>query len=34
MHARAFYLRAGYYDDGEPLWDAGILHQPMTKRLA
>ena len=34
MHARAFYLRAGYRDDGEPLWDAGILHQPMTKRLA
>ncbi len=34
MHAREFYLRAGYYDDGEPLWDAGILHQPMTKRLA
>ena len=33
MHARAFYLRAGYYDDGEPLWDAGILHQPMTKQL-
>ena len=33
MHARAFYLRAGYFDDGEALWDAGILHQPMTKRL-
>jgi predicted GNAT family N-acyltransferase len=34
MHARAFYLRAGYVDDGEPLWDAGILHQPMTKILS
>ncbi len=33
MHARGFYLRAGYVDDGEPLWDAGILHQPMTARL-
>ncbi len=34
MHARAFYLRAGYVDDGEPLWDAGILHQPMSKILS
>lgn len=32
-HARGFYARAGYVDDGESLWDAGILHQPMTKRL-
>ena len=34
MHAREFYLRAGYLDDGEPMWDAGILHRPMSKRLA
>jgi predicted GNAT family N-acyltransferase len=31
VHAREFYLRAGYTDDGERLWDAGIDHQPMTK---
>jgi predicted GNAT family N-acyltransferase len=34
MHARGFYLRAGYRDDGDPLWEAGILHQPMSKSLA
>jgi hypothetical protein len=28
-----FYRRAGFQDDGEPLWDAGILHQPMSKQL-
>lgn len=33
VHVRDFYLRAGYGDDGERLWDAGILHQPMSKRL-
>jgi predicted GNAT family N-acyltransferase len=33
-HARAFYAKAGFYDDGEPLWDAGILHQPMSLKLA
>ena len=33
MRARAFYLRAGYVDDGAQLWDAAILHQPMTVAL-
>jgi predicted GNAT family N-acyltransferase len=28
-----FYRKAGFEDDGEPLWDAGILHQPMVKQL-
>ena len=32
--ARGFYAKAGFTDDGEPLWDAGILHQPMQKWLA
>lgn len=32
-HARGFYLKAGFLDDGEPLWDAGILHQPMSLEL-
>ncbi len=30
QHAREFYARAGFVDDGEMLWDAGISHQPMT----
>ncbi len=34
VHAREFYRRAGFTDDGTPLWDAGILHQPMSKALA
>jgi len=33
-HARGFYLKAGFRDDGEALWDAGILHQPMSLELA
>jgi predicted GNAT family N-acyltransferase len=32
-HARGFYAKAGFHDDGEPLWDAGILHQPMSLEL-
>ncbi len=32
-HARGFYAKAGFSDDGEPLWDAGILHQPMSLEL-
>lgn len=34
MHARGFYLGAGFCDDGPPMWDAGIVHQPMRKALA
>lgn len=34
LQAREFYAKAGFEDDGEPLWDAGILHRPMSKRLA
>lgn len=34
VHARDFYAKAGFEDDGETLWDAGILHQPMTLVLA
>jgi predicted GNAT family N-acyltransferase len=30
VHARDFYVKAGFSDDGPPLVDAGILHQPMT----
>lgn len=33
-HASAFYRKAGFYDDGEELWDAGIRHQPMSRELA
>lgn len=33
VHAAAFYHRAGFIDDGEQLWDAGILHQPMSREL-
>ena len=32
-HACAFYRKAGFYNDGAPLWDAGIEHQPMTLAL-
>jgi predicted GNAT family N-acyltransferase len=30
VHAREFYVKAGFKDDGDRMWDAGILHQPMT----
>jgi predicted GNAT family N-acyltransferase len=33
VHAIGFYHRAGYREDGERLWDAGILHQPMSREL-
>ncbi len=33
-HATGFYRKAGFVQDGEALWDAGILHMPMTLRLA
>jgi len=33
QHARAFYARAGFVDDGETLWDAGISHQPMSLEI-
>ena len=33
LHAHQFYRKAGFSDDGETLWDAGILHQPMTLHL-
>jgi predicted GNAT family N-acyltransferase len=33
VHAREFYLKSGFSDDGETLWDAGILHQPMSLEL-
>jgi predicted GNAT family N-acyltransferase len=31
--AAGFYRKAGFCDDGEAHWDAGILHQPMRKAL-
>ncbi len=34
VHAREFYVKSGFFDDGEQLWDAGILHQPMSRELA
>jgi predicted GNAT family N-acyltransferase len=34
VHAVAFYERAGFAAAGEPIWEAGILHQPMCRRLA
>ncbi len=33
VRAREFYLRAGFQDDGCPLWDGPILHQPMAKTI-
>jgi predicted GNAT family N-acyltransferase len=33
VSARDFYVKSGFHDDGEPLWDAGILHQPMSLSL-
>jgi predicted GNAT family N-acyltransferase len=32
-HAAEFYRKAGFFDDGATLWDAGILHQPMSRTL-
>ncbi len=32
-HAAAFYRKFGFSDDGEQHWDAGILHQPMSRPL-
>jgi predicted GNAT family N-acyltransferase len=34
VHALAFYESAGFVAAGEPMWEAGILHQPMCRRLA
>lgn len=28
-----FYRKWGFRDDGAQFWDAGILHQPMSKQL-
>ena len=33
VQAAGFYRRAGFADDGPALWDAGILHQPMAKKI-
>ncbi|HMD02708.1 MAG TPA: GNAT family N-acetyltransferase [Candidatus Baltobacteraceae bacterium] len=33
VHAAGFYREAGFNDDGPELWDAGILHQPMAKKI-
>jgi len=33
VHAAGFYRDAGFGDDGPELWDAGILHQPMSKKI-
>jgi predicted GNAT family N-acyltransferase len=33
LHARDFYAKHGFVDDGPQLWDAGILHQPMSLNL-
>jgi predicted GNAT family N-acyltransferase len=30
LHAREFYRRAGFADDGELVSDAGVPHQPMV----
>ena len=32
-HATAFYRKFGFSDDGGQHWDAGILHQPMSRSL-
>jgi predicted GNAT family N-acyltransferase len=32
-HARGFYLKKGFYDDGEPVIDAGAEHLPMSADL-
>jgi ElaA protein len=31
--ATEFYRKFGFADDGERHWDAGILHQPMSRAL-
>lgn len=31
--ALEFYRKAGFREDGDRLWDAGILHQPMSRQL-
>ena len=33
-HATEFYRKAGFSDDGAEMWDAGIRHQPMSRKLA
>jgi predicted GNAT family N-acyltransferase len=33
VEAVPFYARAGFEPTGEEVWDAGMLHQPMEKRL-
>jgi len=33
LHARHFYLAAGFEDDGALFWDGGIEHRPMSKPL-
>ncbi len=33
VQAAGFYRLAGFADDGAALWDAGILHQPMVKKI-
>ncbi len=33
-HAADFYYKAGFFDDGDLMLDAGILHRPMSKMLA
>ncbi len=33
-HATEFYRKAGFYDDGAEMWDAGIRHRPMSRKLA
>jgi predicted GNAT family N-acyltransferase len=34
VQAQTFYQGAGFEAVGERLWEAGILHQPMRRRLA
>ena len=33
VQAAGFYRRAGFRDDGPQLWDAGIRHQAMAKKI-
>ncbi len=33
VHAAEFYRKAGFVDEGPQLWDAGILHQGMGKKI-
>jgi ElaA protein len=32
-HARGFYLKSGFCDDGDRFWEVGIEHQPMSLAL-